>query len=444
MSDLSLLDGSRALDFFLRKTIVKGSLTVTVDDGEPRNYGDGEGPSVSIHIRDTNLWNLVRDPEMQIPEAYMDQRLEITEGTLDDFFDIKSVNDAVIYASPNLSLFNIGLWGAHKFNSIAASISNVAHHYDASNEFYKLWAGNLDHFLYSCAYWTEDGDTLETAQQRKLDHIARKLDLKPGMEVLDIGCGWGATALELASKYGVKVTAVTLSAEQYANCQAIAASRPDLALNFQFKDYRQLQAEVVAGEVPRFDRIVSIGMFEHVGRKSFDEYMAAVRDFLKPDGSMLLHTIGLPGKQDATGGVTRWMDKYIFPGSYIPAKSELAGAAEKAGLVIGDYESWVGRHYANTLKAWSDRFEANIDKIRGHLEETKTPKQAESEIRMWRLYLKGVEKAFRKGYYEVHHAQIFRDPTQVPDSRDYMYYPSKRPRHGEMAAVRQLAQAAAA
>lgn len=428
MSIHSKFNGTDALDFFLRTTIREGSLTVVLGD-QTKTYGNGQGPSATVAINNTNLWKLAADPEMQVAEAYMDGRLTIEKGTLGDFLEITNINGQALYNSPSFRLLNLGVQKLLHINDVATSISNVAHHYDLSNDFYRSWAGDLDRFLYSCAYW-QPGDTLADAQQHKMDHIARKLMLEPGQRVLDIGCGWGGLGLELASRYGVKVTGVTLSREQLANATSIAARNPGLALDFRFKDYRHLRAEVLAGEVAPFDRVVSVGMLEHVGKNELGTYFASVRDFLTPEGVALIHTIGRPDLPSwGDTGVTRFMNKHIFPGTYIPAMAQVTGAAQRAGLCVGDYEVLVGRHYANTLKAWGESFEANIGQVRKHLTSLEgDAEKAERTIRMFRLYLTGVEQAFRRGVYEVHHAQIFRDPKHVPDSRGYMYDSNERPR----------------
>jgi len=287
-----------------------------------------------------------------------------------------------------------------QFNPVTRSRSNVAHHYDLSGELYDLFLD--EDRQYSCAYFARPDMTLEEAQAAKKAHIARKLLIKPGMRVLDIGCGWGGMGLTLARDFGADVTGVTLSREQHAmaNARAEKAGLSDKA-RFELMDYRD-----VAGQ---FDRIVSVGMFEHVGVPHYDEYFASVHRLLRPDGIALIHTIGRAGPPGAT---SPWITKYIFPGGYCPAMSEAVAAIERHHLVTTDVEVW-RLHYAETLREWRRRFEANIDRVRALYDDR--------FCRMWRYYLIASELTFRLNNQVVFQFQMSPKQDSVPLTRDYLY-----------------------
>ena len=275
----------------------------------------------------------------------------------------------------------------------------MAHHYDLSNELYSLF---LDSGMnYSCAYFRSPSDTIEEAQQNKLRHIAAKLDLKPGQRVLDIGCGWGGMAIYLAQNFDVHVTGVTLSKEQLALAQQ-RAGQLGLAhkISFEFRDYRDVTGT--------FDRIVSIGMFEHVGISYFRQYFGKIQNLLTPGGVALVHAIGRKGGPGTTG---KWLRKYIFPGGYSPALSETFAAIETSGLWVTDTEIW-RLHYAETLRAWYDRFEANRGKAQALL--------GEKFCRMWEFYLITSELSFRYFKHMVFQIQLAKAVDSLPLQRDYM------------------------
>ena len=285
-------------------------------------------------------------------------------------------------------------------NPIGRAQQNVAHHYDLSGALYDLFLD--EDRQYSCAYFPRPGMTLDEAQAAKKAHIAKKLLLKPGMRVLDIGCGWGGMALTLAGEHGARVVGVTLSKEQH----AVAVKRAEAAglsdrVDFRLTDYRTLSES--------FDRIVSVGMFEHVGAPHFLEYFRTVERLLDPDGVALIHTIG---RETPPGVTSPFIRKYIFPGGYVPALSEIATAVEKTRLWTTDIEVW-RLHYATTLRHWYDRFMARQDEARALYDDR--------FCRMWRYYLLASEMTFRHDFQVVYQIQIARRQDAVPLSRDYMY-----------------------
>jgi cyclopropane-fatty-acyl-phospholipid synthase len=276
----------------------------------------------------------------------------------------------------------------------------VAHHYDLSGELYDLFLDEDRN--YSCAYFRDPGMTLNEAQEAKKHHIAKKLLIEPGMKVLDIGCGWGGMGLTLARDYGAEVTGVTLSEEQHAmaNARAEKAGLADRA-RFELMDYRDVTGQ--------FDRIVSIGMFEHVGVPQYDTFFDTVERLLKPDGIALIHTIG---RSDPPGTTSPWILKYIFPGGYVPAMSEAMSAVERRALVTTDVEVW-RLHYAKTLRKWRERFEANIDRVRELYDDR--------FCRMWRYYLTASELTFRLDNQVVFQFQMSPKQDAVPLTREYLY-----------------------
>ena len=360
----------KLLNAMLTKIIRTGTLEVVDAEGHVHRYAGTAEPFVRVKLHDPSLYrSLVWNPDLKAGEAYMEGTLTIEQGTLRDFLTLFAINRGVSRKLPiqkplrRLAKRMKSLW---QRNTLIQSQRNVAHHYDLSNELYGLF---LDSGMnYSCAYFRSPTDTIEEAQQNKLRHIAAKLDLKPGQRVLDIGCGWGGMAIYLAQNFDVHVTGVTLSKEQLALAQQ-RADELGLAhkISFQFKDYRD-----VAGN---FDRIVSIGMFEHVGISYFQQYFGKIQSLLAPGGVALVHAIGRKGGPGTTG---KWLRKYIFPGGYSPALSETFAAIESSGLWVTDTEIW-RLHYAETLRAWYDRFEANRGKAEALL--------GEKFCRMWEFYL---------------------------------------------------------
>jgi len=394
----------RIFDKFLRHLIRDGDLTVTFADGHVRRYGNGKGPAVAITLHDAHLpRRIVLSPDMAVGEGYMDGRLTIEDDDVHGFLSLAirniSAQGQPWYRRPLEGLRRLKR-GLDQFNPVARARANVAHHYDLSGELYDLFLDEDRN--YSCAYFRDPSMTLEEAQEAKKHHIAAKLLIEPGMKVLDIGCGWGGMGLTLARDYGAEVTGVTLSEEQHAmaNARAEKAGLSDKA-RLHLMDYRDVQGQ--------FDRIVSIGMFEHVGVPQYDTFFDTVERLLKPDGVALIHTIG---RSEPPGATSPWILKYIFPGGYVPAMSEAAAAIERHALVTTDVEVW-RLHYAQTLRAWRARFEADIDRVRALYDER--------FCRMWRYYLTASELTFRLDNQVVFQFQMSPRQDSVPLTRDYLY-----------------------
>ncbi|MBC7164555.1 MAG: class I SAM-dependent methyltransferase [Roseovarius sp.] len=392
------------LDRFLSRVISRGPLRVTFPDGTIRSYGSGNGEGCAVVLHDPTLpRRIVLSPDMGVGEGYMDGTLTIEGDDLHGFLSL-AIQNIATQAQP---WFRRPLEGLRvlkrrfdQFNPVSRARANVAHHYDLSGELYDLFLDEDRN--YSCAYFARPDMTLEEAQAAKKRHIARKLLIEPGMHVLDIGSGWGGMGLTLARDFGARVTGVTLSREQHAVANE-RAERAGLAdrVRFELRDYREVQG--------RFDRIVSVGMFEHVGVPHYNEYFATVRRLLTDEGIALIHTIGRAGPPGAT---SPWILKYIFPGGYCPAMSEAVGAVERQGLVTTDVEVW-RLHYAETLKEWRRRFEANIDRARALYDER--------FCRMWRYYLLASELTFRLDSQVVFQFQMSPKQDAVPLTRDYLY-----------------------
>jgi cyclopropane-fatty-acyl-phospholipid synthase len=395
----------RLFDALLRRLIRKGRLTVIDTTGRRYTYGDPAAGSRPVTIRFTDRWTPLRaalNPALALGEAYMDGRMIVEDGDIRDFLDLIGLN---IHWDWDESV-GLGLWQPWRYNGWWTSWNwkrrarrNVAHHYDLSGELFALF---LDPDLqYSCAYFPAPDATLEQAQAAKKAHIAAKLDLKPGQRVLDIGCGWGGLALYLHQTAGVDVLGITLSEEQCAAARrrAEAAGVAD-HVKFELLDYR-----AVTGT---FDRIVSVGMFEHVGPPHYRSFFERCRALLAPDGVMLLHTIG---RADGPAPTDPWLARYIFPGGYVPALSQIAPAAEQARLWITDIEM-LRLHYAFTLTHWYDRVAASRDAIVALYDER--------FFRMWQFYLAGAIAAFRHHAHLNFQIQLTRQREALPLTRDYM------------------------
>lgn len=389
----------------LGQLIRRGTLIVHMPGGDVQRHGDGTEPSVTVRVLDPELpKRMVRNPDLAVGEAYMDGAITIDNDDLRGFLALAIANTKgggrQVWWRRMQDQARVMLRGAAQLNTSKRSAANVEHHYDLSGELYDLFL-DADR-QYSCAYFIHPDDTLEQAQIQKKAHIAAKLCLKPGMTVLDIGSGWGGMAITLARDYGAKVVGVTLSQEQHkrATERAAEAGLSD-RVSFQLIDYRLLNGQ--------FDRVVSVGMFEHVGVPYYVEYFRRVKEFLKPDGVALIHTIGRAAPPSATNP---WITKYIFPGGYVPALSEMSAAVEKSGLFPTDLEIW-RLHYASTLSHWLQRFEANIDKVRALYDER--------FVRMWRYYLVASEMTFREGRQCVFQMQLAHKQDAVPLTRNYLY-----------------------
>ncbi|WP_288940932.1 cyclopropane-fatty-acyl-phospholipid synthase family protein [uncultured Roseovarius sp.] len=395
---------TKALDRLLEHLFQSGDLKIVFPDGTARRYGDGTGQSVSVTLLDDSLpRRITLSPDMAVGEAYMDGRLTIEDDDLYGFLTLAIRN---IAASGQPWFRKPLVMGRHllrrldQFNPMSRAQANVAHHYDLSGELYDLFLDSDRQ--YSCAYFRNSDMTLEQAQEAKKHHIAGKLLIEPGMRVLDIGCGWGGMGLTLARDYGAEVLGVTLSKEQHAmaNARAEKAGLADRA-KFELLDYRKVEGQ--------FDRIVSVGMFEHVGIPHYTEYFRNVSERLTPDGVALIHTIG---RAEPPGTTSPWITKYIFPGGYVPSMSEALKAIEKQPLYTTDVEIW-RLHYAETLRHWYNRFTANIDKARALYDER--------FCRMWRYYLVACELTFRLNRQVVFQFQLSPKQDAVPLTRDYLY-----------------------
>jgi cyclopropane-fatty-acyl-phospholipid synthase len=384
----------------LKSIIRSGHLRLIDGGGRTHEFGDGAPPRCTIRVARRRLdYTLALNPALSVGEAYMEGLLTVEEGTLYDFLEIAARNYMHLQGSAWYKLVNVVARRLKQYNPVGRARRNVAHHYDLSDRLYDLF---LDRDRqYSCAYFAAESDSLETAQENKKRHIASKLMLgPPRLKVLDIGSGWGGLGLYLAQEAGADVTGVTLSAEQHKVSQARAADA-GLAerVRFHLRDYRD--------ESDRYDRIVSVGMFEHVGVPHYREFFQKVKDLLADDGVALLHSIGT---MDGPSGTNPWLQKYIFPGGYTPALSEVMEAVQDVGLWVTDIEI-LRLHYAETLRAWRQRFTANRDKVRALYDER--------FCRMWDFYLTGSELGFRYGGQMVFQ-MLTKQPDAVPLTRDYM------------------------
>jgi cyclopropane-fatty-acyl-phospholipid synthase len=389
-----------------RAFLHSGAVTVIDAHGRRQECDSGvPGPHATIRLHDPALHRrLVVNPTMAVGEAYMDGTLTIEDSTLYDFLDVCTRNlehllEMPAYAANN-RLFILLRWLA-QFNPVGRSKKNVAHHYDLSEQLYDLFL-DTDR-QYSCAYFREPGQPLEDAQSDKKRHIAAKLLMnRPGLRVLDIGCGWGGLGLYLAAETGARVTGITLSEEQLKVARE-RARRAGLAdrVSFELCDYRS--------QGGNFDRIVSVGMFEHVGVPQFKDFFAKIHDLLADDGVALLHSIG---RSDGPGTTNPWIRKYIFPGGYCPALSEVLPVVERSKLFVTDIEI-LRLHYAETLRAWSERFAANRGKVAALYDER--------FCRMWEFYLAGAELSFRNEGQMVFQMQMARRQDAVPLRRDYIH-----------------------
>jgi cyclopropane-fatty-acyl-phospholipid synthase len=382
----------------LRRTIRYGTLVVLDPWGAPHTFGTGDAPFATVRIHDPGEpARLLANPRLRVGEAYMDGALTLEVGTLHDFLLI------AVAACDDITKGAQASGGRtrplRRDNPIARAHANVAHHYDLSDQLYRLFLD--DDLQYSCAYFQDGGESLEEAQAKKKRHIAAKLRLEPGARVLDIGSGWGGLALELAGRHGVEVDGVTLSQEQLgvAQSRAAAAGLQD-RVRFHLRDYRQ--------EASTYDRIVSVGMFEHVGAPHYVEFFHAVSRLLAPDGVAVIHAIG---RKDPPGEADPWTDKYIFPGGYCPSLSEVIAAVERTGLWVTDVEI-LRLHYADTLRHWSERFQVERGRALALYDER--------FCRMWEFYLAAAEAGFRVGGLMVFQLQLARDIRAAPLTRDYM------------------------
>jgi cyclopropane-fatty-acyl-phospholipid synthase len=392
----------KLLSIFLRRYIRRGSLTLTTAGGSQYTFGDGTGPSVAVRFTTRSAQRAVLfNPELRVGEAYMDGTFVVDQGSIADVMALLMRQEHV--SPPRWALMlraaRYLFRRLQQFNLRSRSRRNVAHHYDLDGRLYQLFLDSDQQ--YSCAYFENANQSLDDAQLAKRRHLTAKLLVQPGNSVLDIGCGWGGLALYLAEIAGAQVTGITLSKEQHARAQqrAVERGRKQDAV-FRLEDYRD-----VAGT---FDRIVSVGMFEHVGVGFYDTFFRRAAELLREDGVFLLHTIGRSGPPSVTNP---WIAKYIFPGGYIPALSEALSAIQRSGLVATDVEI-LQLHYAETLKAWRERFLAHRDDVE-RLYDARF-------VRMWEFYLAASEMAFRESDLVVFQIQMAKRKGSVPQTRDYI------------------------
>ena len=401
----------------LKKLVKTGDLTVTDWKGRVTRYGDGTTPKVHIKFATSAAARKIAlDPDLYLGECYQNNEFQILDGSIYDFMQLALQNTG---ATGNTSANMNGTTIFHKMlyksrmairrfdqsNSEKRARDNVHTHYDLSGKLYDLF---LDQDRqYSCAYFGREDMTLEQAQLAKKRHIAAKLNIKPGMKVLDIGSGWGGMGLYLADMCGADVTGVTLSQEQHKLSNERAMERGfDGQVRFLLKDYRHL--------TEKFDRIVSVGMFEHVGVGHYGEFFKKCSELLKPDGTALLHSIN---RSDGPGATSAWMKKYIFPGGYVPALSEVMPHLERHSLYVTDIEI-LRMHYAKTLRNWRERFQTNRDKVKALYDER--------FCRMWEFYLAGSECSFRFIGMNNFQIQFGLDQHHLPYTRDYMMNEEQR------------------
>ncbi|MDB9704698.1 cyclopropane-fatty-acyl-phospholipid synthase family protein [bacterium] len=382
-------DGFVLIDAFSKKYII----------GTPIN----KDPIVVRLLNKKLHYKLLFYPDLYFGEAYAEGDIEIENGSLTDFLNIALMN----LGRTDINIFNKilnKLRGSYRyltnFNFIKKSKMNVAHHYDISDELYELFLDLKKQ--YSCAYFKNEDDTLETAQNNKINHIIKKLNIKSGQRILDIGSGWGSLAIDIAKSIDCDVTGITLSENQY-NFSLKKIKDLDLEKKVRFKllDYRQIN--------DKFDRVVSVGMFEHVGRKYYKKFFDQIFNLLDENGVAIVHTIG---SVDPPRDPQPWINKYIFPGGYTPSMSEMTKPIEKSGLIVSDVEV-LKLHYSLTLRHWKERFLNNKNKVISMFDE--------KFFRMWEFYLTSCEIAFKYGDQVVYQFQLAKNYTSTPTTRDYIY-----------------------
>ena len=367
--------------------------------GTPKN-----NKPITVRILDKKLhYKLFFRPDLYFGEAYSNGDIQIENGSLTDFLDIALMN----IGRGELNFFSMlinKLYGSYRyltnFNFIKKSKMNVAHHYDLSDDLYSLFLDPKKQ--YSCGYFINENDTLEDAQNNKIQHIIKKLNIKPNQKVLDIGCGWGSLAIDIAKSNNCEVTGITLSENQFNYCVKKAKKlNLENQVTFKLIDYRQLDE--------KFDRIVSVGMFEHVGRKFYKNFFKKIDNLLNDDGVSLVHTIG---SVNPPRDPHPWITKYIFPGGYTPSLSEVVTPVEKAGLIVSDIEV-LKLHYSHTLRHWKENCIKNKIQIVNMFDE--------KFFRMWEFYLASCESAFKWGDQVVYQFQLTKNYMSTPNTRDYIY-----------------------
>ena len=390
----------RLVDRLFRDRIKSGSLCLIDHQGNRTTFGNDENPVVVKFNRRGTLFRILRNPHLHLGECYMNGELDIEQGSLTDFLRLLRVNMSDYADAKGSALAPVLTSITHSWNTVRASLRNVSFHYNLDDDLYR---GFLDQDMhYSCAYFENPDESLEAAQQAKCRHLMNKLCLKPGQRVLDIGSGWGSLAMYLAEHADVHVTGITLSTSQLRVANERAKGRNlGNQVRFLLEDYRD--------HASQYDAIVSVGMFEHVGKRNFATYFKRVKELLKDDGIATIHTIGSASEPTPTNP---WIKRYIFPGGYIPSLSEVAKTIESNRLFIADIEVW-RRHYALTLSAWNERFQIIRDEVK--------QRQGERFCRLWEFYLCACQTAFEYDSLVVFQMQLAHQNDTVPLTRDYLY-----------------------
>ena len=364
---------------------------------------------VTIKLLKENLsWKLILDPELEFPEAYMRNELIIENASLKEFLMdlVKNLGRREVNSASYISKRVFQLWRyLSNFNLPGKSRENVEHHYDIGGEkgekLYDIFL-DKDHRLYSCAYWKNDTKSLEEAQTNKINHIVKKLDIKKGQKILEVGCGWGGMAFEIAKQKDCEVKGISLSKNQINYCKNKAKELGlDNQVNFELADYREIKGQ--------YDRIYSVGMFEHVGKKFYKAFFQSINRLLKDDGIFLLHTIGVVDKPSPPN---KFINKYIFPGGVCPSFSQIIEPIEKTGLIVADTETLI-RHYDKTLESWLERFLAKKNMVKDLFDE--------KFVKMWEFYLASCAAAFRYRDLAVFQLQIVKNFQSAHRTRDYIY-----------------------
>ncbi len=364
---------------------------------------------ITIKLLNPNLnWKLILDPELEFPEAYMRNEIIIENASLKEFLMdlVKNLGRREVNSASYISKRIFQLWRyLSNFNLPGKSRKNAEHHYDIGGEkgekLYDIFL-DRDHRLYSCAYWKDETKTLEEAQKNKINHIVKKLDIKQGQKVLEVGCGWGGMAFEIAKQKGCEVKGISLSKNQISYCKNKSKELGlDNQVSFELSDYREINGQ--------YDRIYSVGMFEHVGKKFYKAFFESMNKLLKEDGIFLLHTIGVVDKPSPPN---KFINKYIFPGGVCPSFSQIIEPIEKTGLIVADTETLI-RHYDKTLESWLERFLAKRKEVKDLFDE--------KFVKMWEFYLASCAAAFRYRDLAVFQLQIVKNFQSAHRTRDYIY-----------------------
>ena len=391
----------------LRSIVRSGSLCVIDAAGRQHTIGDGSPAEATIRLTSkATEYRLAFNPALSLGEAYMDGGLVIEGGSLYGFLDVLARNHGNLGNSRWMALLELFSRRLKQSNPLSRARRNAAHHYDLSSDFFEILLDSDRQ--YSCAYFTKPNETLEAAQESKKRHIAAKLCLdRPGLKVLDIGSGWGGLALYLAESFGADVTGVTLSKEQHSFSEQRVARPPAVGrARFLLRDYREVEGT--------FDRIVSVGMLEHVGKRNYLEFFSRIRALLRDEGVALIHSIGY---SDTPAPINPFIRKYIFPGADLPSLSEVFAAVEPAGLLVTDVEILM-LHYAETIRHWRERLMARAEEVEALYDER--------FLRMWEFYLVLCEIGFRRRTNMVFQMQLARRLDAVPITRDYMFDVERR------------------